>query len=151
MEIDPAPPGGKIVNKTITINAPTSQVWDAVTNQAVMKKWMSDTDIDIFTDWIVGTPFVIRGNLHGIDFENRGTVLQFDPEKILRYTHLSSLSRLHDELANYSVIEFRVAPLGNQTTLALTVSNFPTETIYKHLAYYWTVTLEILRKLIEQG
>jgi uncharacterized protein YndB with AHSA1/START domain len=149
-DIDPSPTSGKIVNKTVTVNAPTSKVWDALTNPELMKKWMSETEIDIRTDWKVGAPLVIRGNLHGINFENKGSVLQVEREKILQYSHLSSLSRLPDEPASYSVIEFRLAPLKNQTSLTLTVSNFPTETIYKHLAYYWMVTLEILKKMIEQ-
>ena len=147
---DPAPTSGKIFSKTIDINAPTAQVWDALTNPAFMKQWMSETDIDIRTDWKVGSPFVIRGNLHGTNFENKGTVLHFELEKVLRYNHLSSLSRLPDKLENYSVIEFRLAPLANQTTLTLTLSNFPTEAIYKHLAYYWNVTLEIFKKMVEQ-
>jgi len=93
---------------------------------------------------------VIHGSLHGIKFKNNGTVLQFEPEKILRYNHLSSLSRLPDKLENYSVVEFGLTPIENQTTLTLTLSNFPTENIYKHLAFYWNVTLEILKRLVEK-
>ena len=146
---DPWLTDGKIVNKTIRINAPTSKVWDALTNPEMMKKWMSETEINIFTDWKVGNPFVIRGRLHGINFENRGTVLQFEPEKILQYNHLSSLSRLPDQLENYSMLEFRLAPINEETSLTFTASNFPTESIYKHFAFYWNVTLEILKRMIE--
>jgi len=116
-----------------------------------MKKWMSETEIHIFTDWKVGNPFVIRGRLHGINFENWGTVLQFEPENTLQYSHLSSLSRLPDQLENYSILEFRLAPVHPETSLTLTASNFPTESIYKHFAFYWNVTLEILKRLIEAG
>ena len=146
---DPWLTDGKIVNKTIRINAPTSKVWDALTNPGLMKKWMSETEINIFTDWKVGNPFVIRGRLHGINFENRGTVLQFEPEKILQYNHLSSLSRLPDQFENYSILEFRLAPINEETSLTFTASNFPTESIYKHFAFYWNVTLEILKRMIE--
>jgi uncharacterized protein YndB with AHSA1/START domain len=148
--IDLSLTSNQTVNKTITIGAPASQVWNALTNPELMKQWMAETDIDILTDWKVGHPFVIRGNLHGINFENTGTVLQFEPEKVLQYSHLSSLSRLPDRPESFSVIEFRLAPIENQTTLTLTVSNFPTEIIYKHLAFYWNVTLEVLKRLIEK-
>ena|ERR1051325_1362687 len=142
---------GKIVSKTVRINAPTSKVWEALTDPDLMKKWMSETEIHIFTDWKVGNPFVIRGRLHGINFENWGTVLQFEPENTLQYSHLSSLSRLPDQLENYSILEFRLAPVHPETSLTLTASNFPTESIYKHFAFYWNVTLEILKRLIEAG
>ena len=140
----------KLFSKTIQINAPASRVWEALTIPDIMKKWMAETEIDILTDWKVGSPMIIRGRLHRIKFENRGVVLQFEPEKILQYTHLSSLSRLPDKPESYSVFEFRLAAVKNQTILTLTVSNFPTETIYKHLAFYWNVTLEILKRLIEK-
>src|SRR5436190_6349108 len=105
-DLYPSPRNDKIFIKTIQINAPTSKVWDALTNPEFMKKWMSETEIDILTEWKVGTPMVIRGRLHGINFENTGTVLQFEPEKVLQYSHLSSLSRLPDEPESYSVLDF---------------------------------------------
>jgi|SRR5215216_5562869 len=147
-----SPTGDQIANKTITIDAPTFKVWEALTNPEVMKKWMSETEINIITDWKVGNPIVIHGNLHRIKFENKGTVLRFERERVLQYSHLSSLSRLPDEPGNYSIIEFIVEPIENQTNLTLTLSNFSTEAIYKHLVFYWNVTLEILKRMIdEQG
>ncbi len=149
-EIYTSPISGEIFDKTINMNALISKVWDALTIPALMKKWMSETEIDILTDWNVGGPILIRGRLHGIKFENKGTVLQFEREKLLQDSHLSSLSRLPDKPESYSVLEFRVAPVSDQTTLTLTLSNFPTETIYKHLAFYWNVTLEILKRMLEE-
>jgi uncharacterized protein YndB with AHSA1/START domain len=138
-----------MANKTIRIDAPTSKVWEALTNPEAMKKWMSETEINIITDWKVGNPIVMNGNLHRINFENKGTVLQFEREKILKYSHLSSLSRLPDEPRNYSIIEFSLTPIENGTDLTVTLSNFPTEAIDKHLVFYWNVTLEILKRMIE--
>jgi uncharacterized protein YndB with AHSA1/START domain len=144
------PSSDKIFHKTIHINAPISKVWETLTTPELMKKWISETEIDIITDWNVGSPILIRGQLHRIKFENKGKVLQFEREKILQYSHLSSISRLPDTPENYSIFEFRLAPIKNQTTLTLTLSNFATESIYKHLAFYWNVTLEILKRLIEE-
>ena len=139
-----------MMSKTVTINAPTSKIWEALTNPDLMKKWMSELEIEILTDWKVGNLVVIRGKLHGIKFENKGKVLQFEPEKILQYSHLSSLSRLPDKPENYSVFDFRLTPKEDLTLLTLTVSNFPTESIFKHLTFYWNVTLEIFKRMIEE-
>src|SRR5687768_17235042 len=93
MDIDRLPADQKIMNKSVRIHAPAVQVWHVLTTPALMKKWMmSDIEIDIITDWNVGSPVVIRGHMNGKDFENKGTVLQFEPEKTLQYSHLSSLS-----------------------------------------------------------
>jgi uncharacterized protein YndB with AHSA1/START domain len=150
MNIYTSPTGDNMMSKTITIHAPTSKIWEALTNPDLMKKWMSELEIEILTDWKVGNLVVIRGKLHGIKFENKGRVLQFEPEKILQYSHLSSLSRLPDKPENYSVFDFRLTPKEDLTLLTLTVSNFPTESIFKHLAFYWNVTLEIFKRMIEE-
>ena len=150
MDSDTLPTDFKIFNKTVNINSSTSQVWHILTTPELMKKWMMpDMEINITTDWRVGSPLVIRGNMNGKNFENNGTVLQFEPEKTLQYSHLSSISRLPDRPENYSIVGFTLNPTENQTALTLTLSNFPTESIYKHLAFYWNVTLEVLKRLIE--
>lgn len=151
MDMDTLPADQEIMNKVVRIHAPASQVWHILTTPELMKKWMmSDIEIDIITDWRVGSPVVICGHMNGKDFENKGTVLQFEPEKTLRYSHLSSLSRLPDRAENYAIIEFRLKPMGDQTILTLTLSNFATESIYQHLVFYWNVTLEVLKKMVEK-
>ena len=78
------PTDGKIFSKTVNINSPTSKVWEALTDPELMKKWMFDKEINIITNWKVGNPVVIRGNMNGKTFENNGAVLQFEIEKILQ-------------------------------------------------------------------
>lgn len=145
-------PSDKVVSKSMTINASATKVWEALTVPALMKKWMFPAEIAIMTDWKVGSPIVIRGELHGIPFENKGTVRQYEPERLLQYSHLSSVSRLPDEPASYSLLEFRLTAITeSQTVLTLGLSNFPTQVIYKHLAFYWNVTLEIIKRMLEQS
>lgn len=135
--------------KTISINAPPAQVWAALTTPELMQRWMvePETELTISTDWQVGSPIVIRGTLHRMNFVNTGTVLQFDPERLLQYTHLSSLSRLQDQAESYVVITFQLTA-AEQTQLTLTLHNFPTEAIYKHLVFYWNVALELFKKRV---
>ena len=66
----------KIVQKTITIHAPASRVWDALTNPALIKVWIWETEIDIRSEWKVGSTLIFRGELHGIEFQNTGTILK---------------------------------------------------------------------------
>jgi hypothetical protein len=116
-----------------------------------MKQWMGEPEvkIEILTDWKVGEQIIVKG-FHHAEFENRGTVLQFEPDSMLRYSHLSSLSKLPDKPENYSVVAFRLEPSEDRTSLTVVVSNFPTETIFKHLEFYWNVTIGIVKKFIEE-
>jgi uncharacterized protein YndB with AHSA1/START domain len=144
-------PDQKRFNKVIQINAPPSRVWHVLTTPEWMNRWMMpDAELKIITGWQVAGPILIRGQMNGKDFENRGTVVKFEPGRALEYTHLSSISRLPDRAESYVSIDFRLEPLGDQTTLELTLSNFPNESICKHMVFYWNVTLEILRRLIEE-
>jgi uncharacterized protein YndB with AHSA1/START domain len=139
------------LSKTINISAPVSKVWETLTNPILIKLWMEDsnTDIEIITDWVVGSSFIIRGNLHGFNLENTGKVLQFDPEKVLKYDYLSNLSNYPDKPENYSAIEFRLEQKENRTELTFTQTNFITEVDYNHAKLYWYATLERMRRVIE--
>jgi uncharacterized protein YndB with AHSA1/START domain len=140
------------VEHSVAIAATPAVVWRALTEPALMRRWMGEPEmqIEIETDWTVGGPFIVRG-FHHVRFEGRGTVRTFAPERALEYTQLSSVSRLPNVPENHSVIGFTLTPQGNGTALTLTLGDFPTHTIYRHLDFYWRTTLEILKQLVESG
>ena len=127
---------GEAIRKTISIHAPVNLVWETLTDPKLAEQWLSDDPITMITDWIVGQRITIRGDLHGISFENKGIVLAFESGQLLWYTHLSSLSELPDLPESYCQLEFRLRQTGIQTMLTLTITNFPTETIRQHLDFY---------------
>jgi len=139
-----------IISKNITINAPVAQVWNAVTDPALMTIWMGgpELQLDVQTTWEVGSPVVISG-FHHTRFENKGIVLEYSPGQVVSYNFLSSISGLPDTPENHSIIRFVFEPQGQQTLLSLTVTNFPTATIYHHLNFYWNTTIVMIRKMIE--
>jgi uncharacterized protein YndB with AHSA1/START domain len=139
------------IEKTVLINAPANTVWETLTQPYLMKQWMGEEDMNLHiqTSWIVNSPISISG-FHHLPFVNKGTVLQFEPEKVLSYSHNSSLSRLPDEPGSYSIITFNLTPTEKQTALTLTITNFPTETIYRHLEFYWQTAIQLLKKFIER-
>ena len=140
------------IEKTVLINAPASTVWATLTEPPLMKQWMADPEmvIDIQTNWQVNGPIVISG-FHHLAFENKGTVLQFEPGLALKYNFLSSISRLPDIPENYTVISFTLSPADKHTDLTLVITNFPTETIYRHLDFYWRTTIELIKQLVEKN
>lgn len=141
-----------VITETVVIHAPVAVVWQYLTVPELMKQWMLDTEMtmDIMTDWQVGSPIRMQGTLHGIAFENTGMVLHYEPEKLLAYTNLSSLSQLPGKPEDFYTLAFRLTAGVRATTLTLTITNFPTVAIFKHLEFYWRVALLSLKKQSEQ-
>jgi uncharacterized protein YndB with AHSA1/START domain len=137
---------------SILINAPSAIVWQTLTDLELMRQWMGEPEmaLDVQTDWTVGGPILIKG-FHHATFENKGVVSRFEPTKVLRYSQLSSLSRLPDRPESYSVVELRLASANDATLLTVNVSGFPTESIFRHLDFYWRGTLVILKQCAERS
>lgn len=137
--------------QTILINAPANAVWDSLTQRQLMKEWMGEPEmsLEVETDWVVGGPIIVRG-FHHVPFENTGTVLESEPTTRLAYTHLSSLSRLPDVPENHTTLEFALKPIGDTVSLTFVATGFPSDAIFKHLQFYWSETLEILKQHVER-
>lgn len=140
------------IEKRVLIQASAAKVWEYLTKPKLMIEWMGDPEmkIEILTDWKVGSPFVIRG-FHHEQFENKGTILQFEPENVFEYEYLSSISNLEDVAENYTTVSFYLETKGVQTELRVEARNFTTFEIYKHLEFYWNGTLQIIKCKIENA
>jgi uncharacterized protein YndB with AHSA1/START domain len=139
-----------VIEKTVSVNSSLSEVWNYLTAPGLMKKLMGDTalNIEVVTDWRVGGPILIK-LFHHTNIEVKGSILQFEPHRVLKYSQLASSSHLPESIENYSIIQFQLRPEKNETILTVRVENFPTETIYKHLNFYWQGTIVLLKKSIE--
>lgn len=135
---------------SVIIGVAQDKVWQTLTTPETMLEWMGDPDMDlqIDTDWQVNNPIIISG-FHHVKFENKGIVVAFDVERKLSFTHLSSVSQLPDIPKSYSKLTFILEPIGEQTLLSLNIENFPTESIRKHLEFYWRTTLVNIKNKTE--
>ncbi len=142
----------KSITKTIPIHAPVAKVWETLTNPEIIKKWLTENGTTIVSsDWHIGSPIIFRGTWHKVKYEDKGVILQFETDKVLAYSYWSKFSRLPDSPENYSVIEFRLTPEKDQTTLTLTHSNLLAEGMPGHSNFYWNITLNKIRELIEKS
>ncbi|MCD0470348.1 SRPBCC domain-containing protein [Flavobacterium sp. JAS] len=138
----------KILNKTISINAPISKVWNVLTNPEEIKEWLFGTIV--ISNWRVGDPILFTGSWQGVDYEDKGVILKFEIEKVFEYNYWSGFSGLPDSPENYSVILFELTANDDKTILTLTHSNFATETMYEHSDKNWDATLDLMKKIIEK-
>jgi uncharacterized protein YndB with AHSA1/START domain len=128
----------RLVNKTILIDAPASKVWHFLSDSSLIKTWLADNEIEVISEWKAGSPIIFKGNLHGYDYFAKGTILEFVPEKSLKYNCWNKVEELPDEPENYSVFEFRLEEMDGKTSLSFQHSNLNAKAQYEHSSLYGT-------------
>ena len=136
-----------IAKVTITINAPASKVWEALTKPEIIKQYFFDTNV--VTDWKVGNHIYYRGEWQGKSYEDKGVILKFEPEKLLVSTHWSPLSGVPDIPENYHTVTYSLSPRGGTTEVTLTQDNNASEEEKTHSEQNWNMVLAGLKKLLE--
>jgi uncharacterized protein YndB with AHSA1/START domain len=135
--------------KTVTIDAPRTKVWDALTNPEKVKQFMHGTNMS--TDWKVGSPITWQGEWKGQTYEDKGTVLEFEPEQRLKNTHWSPMGGSADQPENYHTITYELEEDGDRTTLTLTQDNNATQDEANKMAEdNWGPMLQALKETAER-
>ena len=77
--------------------------------------------------WTVGSPIISRGEWKGHSYVDKGTVLAFEPERLLTTTHWSPMGGTEDRPENYHTVTYELAEESGTTTLTLTQDNNATQ------------------------
>ena len=136
--------------KAVTIHATRHQVWDALTNPEMVKRYMHGTNMS--TDWKEGSPIVWRGEWKGRSYEDKGTVMAVEPQRLLQYTHWSPMGGSEDKPENYHTVTYALAGEDGKTTLTLTQDNNASqEEADKMAADNWGPVLDALKETVERS
>lgn len=133
---------------SVTIKTSVSEVWKALTEPVLVKKYFFNTNL--VTDWKVGSPIFFRGEWDGKSYEDKGTVLSFEPEKSLSYNYWSPLSGHADNPEQYQVLRYDVEPLDHGVKISITQSNVDTQENADHSSSNWKMVLDGLKKMLEE-
>jgi uncharacterized protein YndB with AHSA1/START domain len=134
---------------SVTIHAPRERVWAAITEPAIIKQYFFGTDLD--TDWKVGSPLFFRGEWQGKRYEDRGTVLAYEPMNALAYNYWSAFSGAEDKPETRQVIRYQLDQVADGIRVTVTQSNVATQAIADHSAQNWRGVLEAMKALLEGG
>jgi uncharacterized protein YndB with AHSA1/START domain len=140
-------PTNLIARASITINASRAQVWNALVSPEAIKQYMFGADV--ITDWREGSPIVWKGEWQGKPYEDKGMILQFKPEKTLKYSHFSPLSGLPDVPENYRTVTIHLSSLGELTHVSLSQDHNATEEERAHSEKNWDMMLIALKNYLE--
>jgi uncharacterized protein YndB with AHSA1/START domain len=129
------------------IKAPIDQVWEALTNADIVKQYFFGSNQE--TDWNIGSQILWTGEYEGTTYVDKGVVLEFEPNRKLSFSYLSSWSGLEDNPENYLLVTYEVHPVENGTELIITQSNYDEEKS-KHSSENWKLVIDGLKKLVEK-
>jgi uncharacterized protein YndB with AHSA1/START domain len=136
------------LNTSISINAPRSKVWMALIDPEQVKKYFFGTVLK--SDWKVGSAITFSGEWEGKPYLDKGTILQIEKEKILKYNYWSSFSGTEDKPENYAVSIYSLEEKAEQTTLFISQDSIKTKEALDHSEQNWQVIMTSLKDLLEK-
>jgi uncharacterized protein YndB with AHSA1/START domain len=133
---------------SVSVAAPADKVWAALTTPELVKQYFFGTQL--VTDWKVGSPIYFRGEWEGQTYEDKGTVLEFDPLRRLRYNYWSSMSGTADKPENYANITYAVREEDGKSIVTITQDNIENEEKRAHSEQTWQMVMGDMKKLLEK-
>ena len=134
-------------NASVTIHAPIEEVWNALTTPDLIKRWFFGVDTE--TDWQVGSPLVHRGEWQRKPYEDKGTILRFEPPTLLVHSHWSPASGLPDRREHYQEVTWSLSDRDGRTTLTVAETNLPSREAQAISEESWKAVLKNLKELLE--
>ncbi|MBA2697789.1 MAG: SRPBCC domain-containing protein [Nocardioidaceae bacterium] len=131
------------------ISASPAQVWNALTDPDQISKYMFGSQVE--TDWQQGSPIVWKGEYDGKAYEDKGEIVEIEPERLLKVTHFSPSSGQEDVPDNYHTVVYELAGQGDSTRVTLSQDNNASEDEAERSRGTWEMVLTGLKEVVERG
>ena len=86
----------------------------------------------------------------GKPYEDKGTILRVEPEKLLESTYWSAMSGLADVPENYNKVAYGLRPLNGGTEVTVSQDTISSEESKTHMEENWGMVLNSLKQLLEK-
>jgi uncharacterized protein YndB with AHSA1/START domain len=137
------------VSKSVSINAPIPKVWEALTNPELIKEYMFGAKV--VTDWKIGSPITYNGEWQGQSYQDKGVILEIEPQKVLKTTYYSALTGLEDKPENYNIVTYQLSDESDgKTKLTVTQTNNPSQEAAAKAEASWSMILSALKEAVEK-
>jgi uncharacterized protein YndB with AHSA1/START domain len=133
----------------INIHASISNVWDALTKPEIIKQYFFGTNT--ITDWKSGSPIKFKGEWQGKSYEDKGTILDIQKNKLIKYDYWSSMSGIEDKPENYVIVTYQLSGEDGNVNLTIVQENIPDEKTKTHSEENWNKVLQGLKKVVEKS
>lgn len=136
-----------IAEAHVHIDAPRSQVWQALTDPKIIAQYMFGAVVA--SDWSVGSAITWSGTWEGKDFQDHGEIFEIVPEQRLKYSHFSPLTGEPDVPENYHTVLVKLSDADGGTDVELLQDNNSSDEAKEHSEQTWNMMLAGLKKTVE--
>lgn len=140
---------GLTASATIDIQKGPAEVWRALVDPGLIKRYLFGTEAS--SDWKVGSPITYRGQWEGKSYEDKGVILELEPNRLFASTYWSAFSGLPDAPENYNTVTYELAPVAGGTRLKVSQDNNPSEEGRSKAEANWRLVLQGLKEVVEGG
>ena len=137
-----------IAKTSMTIYAKAATVWQALTDPEMVKQYLFGTTVS--SDWQKGSSLTYTGEWEGKPYEDKGTILEIIPGKLLKTNYWSMFYGQEDVPENRRIVTYELDEQDDHTTLTLTQENCKTQEEADHSAKNWTQVLTTLKAILEK-
>lgn len=138
----------KLTAKTsVPVSASVENVWKALTDPALIKQYLFGTETT--SDWEKGSSITYKGEWEGKAYEDKGTIVEIIPGKLLHTTYWSEMSGEPDIPENYANVIYEITPEHGVTLLTISQDNIKSEEARQHSASNWDHVLQSFKKVVE--
>ena len=138
---------GQVATAETDIRAPRSKVWRALTDPDQIRKYMFGSMVE--TDWKPGSRITWKGEYEGKKYEDKGEILEVEPEHRLKLTHFSPMSGDEDAPENYHTLVYELEESDGKTHVSLSQDNNKSEEAAEHSRANWEKMLSGLKEVVE--
>jgi uncharacterized protein YndB with AHSA1/START domain len=135
------------LSTSITVNAPAAEVWQALTDPAIVKQYFFGTNVK--SDWKAGSPIIWEGEWEGKTYQDTGTILDIDPGKFVKYNYWSSMSGTENKPENYADITYSLSEKDGKTVLTVTQDNIKSKESKEHSEQNWQTVFGKMKEMVE--
>jgi uncharacterized protein YndB with AHSA1/START domain len=104
----------------------------------------------VVSDWKQGSPIVWKGEYEGDKYEDKGEIVEIEPERRLKVTHFSPLSGQEDRPENYHTLLYELEERGGKTHVSLSQDNNASKEAAEHSQANWEKMLAGLKQVAER-
>lgn len=138
---------GFTYRKSTSIHATTSKVWSVLTDPKLIPHYYFGMEWK--TDWKKGSPVAFTGDYDHQPFEDKGIILDIEPEKFLHFSYFNPDQGKPDVPENYTVMRFELTSDSDGTIFTVYQYGFRSEADFHTVITKWDAVLYDVKRLVE--